>query len=71
VPFLDIHQDHEMPPDETRFPEHDYPSDYELWLEPDGIVRIRSGIHITEFTANEARDLGLALIELADAAEQD
>ena len=58
-----------MSDDEARFPEHDHPSDFELWLEPDGVVRIRSGVKITQLTASEARDLGQALIELADAAE--
>ena len=53
-----------------RFPEHDYPSDVELWLEPDGIVRVRMGVRIIELTPQEARDLGLALAELADAAER-
>jgi len=56
---------------DARFPKHDHPSDFELWLEPDGVVRMRSGIKITELTAPEARDLGAALIELADAAERE
>lgn len=59
-----------MTEDEVRFPDRDYPSDFELWLEPDGIVRLRSGTRITELTSVEARDLGAALIELADAAER-
>lgn len=56
---------------DVRFPEHEHPSDFELWLEPDGVVRVRSGIKVTEFSAQDARDLGHALIELADAADRD
>ena len=57
---------------EFRFPEHDHPSDFELWLERDGVVRMQSsGIKIVELTAPEARDLGHALIELAEAAERE
>jgi hypothetical protein len=56
---------------EFRFPEHDHPSDFELWLEHDGMIRMRSGVKIVELTAPEARDLGHALIELAEAAERE
>jgi hypothetical protein len=55
--------------DGYRFPEHDYPSDFELWLEPDGLIRIRGGVRITELAAQQARDLGLALVELADLVD--
>jgi len=55
--------------DEYRFPEHDYPSDFELWLEPDGVIRPRGGVRITELAAQKARDLGLALVELADLVD--
>lgn len=60
-----------MSGDDARFPEHDYPSDFELWLGSDGVVRIRSGIKIIELEPAHARDLGLALIELADTADHD
>lgn len=56
---------------DVRFPEHDHPSDFELWLEPDGVIRMRSGVKIVELTSPEARDLGHALIELAEAAERE
>ena len=56
-------------PDEYRFPEHDYPSDFELWLEADGVIRLRGGVRITELAAQKARDLGLALVELADLVD--
>jgi hypothetical protein len=55
--------------DEYRFPEHDYPSDFEMWLEPDVVIRLRGGVRITELAAQEARDLGLALVELADLVD--
>lgn len=67
--MLDAEQDDGVAPDDYRFPEHNYPSDFELWLEPDGVVRVRAGIQITELSASEARDLGQALVELADAAD--
>lgn len=57
--------------DDAPFPEHEYPSDFEVWLESDGVVRIRSGMKITELASAEARNLGLALIELADTADRD
>jgi hypothetical protein len=40
-----------------------------LWLEPDGVIRLRGGVRITELAAQEARDLGLALVELADLVD--
>lgn len=39
--------------DDARFPEHEYPSDFEVWLESDGVVRIRSGMKITELASPE------------------
>lgn len=52
---------------EIRFPEHDYPSDVEIWLEGRAAVMIRHGMKFIELSRDEARDLGLALIELADS----
>jgi hypothetical protein len=52
---------------EIRFPEHEYPSDIEIWLEGRAAVMIRHGMKFIELSRYEARDLGLALIELADA----
>jgi hypothetical protein len=54
--------------EEFTFPTQEYPSDFELWLEPDGVIRIRTGMRVTELGAQEARGLGAALIELADLA---
>lgn len=71
MPILGIEQDDDVSGDDARFPEHEYPSDFELWLESDGVVRIRSGIKIIELGPTDARDLGLALIELADIADRD
>lgn len=39
--------------DDAPFPEHEYPSDFEVWLESDGVVRIRSGMKITELASPE------------------
>jgi hypothetical protein len=55
--------------EEYKFPEQEYPSDFELWLEPDGVIRLRAGMRLAELTAREARYLGLALVELADLAD--
>jgi hypothetical protein len=33
------------------------------------VIRIRGGVRITELAAQEARDLGLALVELADLVD--
>jgi hypothetical protein len=72
VPILGIeHDDDVSGDDDARFPEHEHPSDFELWLESDGVVRIRSGIKIIELEPTDARDLGLALIELADTGDGD
>ncbi len=35
--------------------EHEYPSDFELWLERDGVIRLRVGVRIVELTPQEAR----------------
>ena len=52
------------------FPEQEHPSDVEIWLEDDVAVRMRvSWSLILDWTPQEAREVGLALQELADRAE--
>lgn len=55
---------------EVVFPEQDYPSDVEIWLEDRVAVFMRVGSFgpIVDFSPDEARQLGLALLELADRA---
>lgn len=48
MPILGIEQDDAVSGDDARFAEHEYPTDVELWLESDGVVRSRSGIKIIE-----------------------
>jgi hypothetical protein len=59
-------------PDEPEvvFPEQDYPSDVEIWLEDGVVVLMRVGSFgpTVELTPDEARRLGLAFQELADRA---
>ncbi len=56
-------------PDEV-FPEQEHTSEVTTWLE-DGVVLFRVGSFGTtlEWTAQEAREVGLALQELAERAE--
>ena len=56
---------------DDQFPEHEYPSDFELWLEPDGVVRIRSGVRVHRARDTGSAGSGQALIELADRADRD
>ena len=55
---------------EVVFPEQDYPSDVEIWLEDSVAVLMRVGAFgpTVELSPDEARRLGLALQELADRA---
>lgn len=55
---------------EVVFPEQDYPSDVEIWLEDGVVVRMRAGTFgpTVELSPDEARRLGLAFLELADCA---
>lgn len=52
------------------FPDQEHTSEVTLWLE-DGVVLFRVGSFGTtlEWTATEAREVGLALQELAERAE--
>lgn len=54
-----------------RVPQHPHPSDVDLWLENEEPIMIRAvhGKDPIELTAREARDLGMALIELADRVD--
>jgi hypothetical protein len=56
---------------ETR-PKHPYPSGMDLWLEDDEPIWLRTehAEYASELQPFEARDLGLALIELADLSDQ-
>ena len=56
-----------------RYPEHPHPSDVHLWLENDEPIMLRAvdGRDPVELTSPQARDLGIALIELADLADAD
>lgn len=42
-----------MANEEFTFPTQEYPSDFELWLEPDGVIRIRTGMRVTELGAQD------------------
>jgi hypothetical protein len=55
---------------EVVFPEQEYPSDVEIWLEGRDVVLMRVGSFgpTVELSPEEARGLGLALQELADKA---
>ena len=55
---------------EVVFPEQEYPSDVEIWLEDGVVVLMRVGAFgpTVELSPEEARGLGLAFQELADKA---
>ena len=55
------------------FPDQEHPSDVELWLEDGVVVLMRVGSFgpTVELASAEARQLGLALQELADRARPD
>lgn len=55
---------------EVAFPEREYPSDVEIWLEDGSVVLMRVGSlgPTVALCPDEARGLGLALQELADRA---
>ena len=52
------------------FPDQEYPSDVEIWLEDGAAVLMRVGTRgpLVELSPDEARNLGLAFVELADRA---
>jgi hypothetical protein len=53
-----------------HFPEQEHTREVTMWLAADGAICFRGGSfgQTLELDATEARDLGLALVELADAA---
>lgn len=54
------------------WPEQKHTSEVEMWLEPsDAVVRLRIGTWgaLVELDEQAARELGLALVELADRAQ--
>lgn len=53
-------------------PQHPYPSDVYLWLENDLQIMLRAmnGKYPVELRSRDARDLGRALIELADRSDK-
>ena len=55
---------------ECVFPDQEYPSDVEIWLEDGVVVLMRVGTFgpTVELSPDEARQLGLAFQELADRA---
>lgn len=55
---------------EVVFPDQEYPSDVEVWLEDGVVVLLQVGSFgpTVELSPDEARGLGLALQELADKA---
>jgi hypothetical protein len=54
-----------------RYPTVEHPSEIDLWLENDEPIMLRAvaGTDPVELTADEARALGRALIELADVVD--